>query len=581
MSFLDEARRAVHDRIAAAIADYDADVGITVELNRVTDGEKALFASPVAFELASELGRNPADIAGEIADAITDVPEFVASVTATGPYVNLHVDEDVYADRVLGDIAAAGDEYGVERGDRLAIIDESSPNIAKPMHIGHLRNTLLSDALNRVLEEQGYEVIADNHLGDWGGQFGNLLYAYTQWGDEEKFAENPIDHLLDLYQRFGQQEAELDGEELETFRDRGREWFVKLEEGDEEAVALWERMREASIARFEETYDILDVEFDEWIGESFYVQEGYTDKVVDMAIGTGAGEEKTDGSVFIRAGEPDPETGEKPEFVILKSDGTTLYSTRDLATILYRNERWDPDEIDYVVASEQDEYFQQLFEAAGKLGLDGEFTHISYGLISLPEGSMSTRRGRIITARDLLDEVEAEALDIVAENNPEMSEAEQERIAHTVALAAVRYENLRFRRERDIVFDMEDAVRFEGKTGPYLQYSHTRARKILEKEPLDTEPDDLVFEGDEYDLVDELARFPRALQRAADDYDPYYVAHYAYELATAFNSFYHSCPVIQADDPDVAASRKVLVQRYLDVMDHVLDILGIDPLDEM
>lgn len=610
-----ELRDAVFEALVAALDDVGATVdereADLVELNEFDESEKGLLAAPVGFRLASELGRAPPEIAADVADALRDreLPASVDRVESVAGYVNVHVDEDAFATALLESVLAEGAADPAADGERV-VFEFSSPNIAKPLHIGHLRNTVLGDVLANVLEARGHSLVRDNHLGDWGVQFGHLIHQYREHGDPEAFERDPVGHLLDLYQRYGQREAELeaagDEEALEAFRDVGRDYFARIEAGDEEAVALWERFREASVERFERTYDRLGVSFDHWLGEGFYVREGWTDRVVEAARERGAAVE-SDGALVLpvfpeeREGVEDPETAsvvtdpetvrervdadeEYDELVLLKRDGSTTYGTRDLATVAYREAEFDADRSLYVVGSEQRDYFEQVFVAARRLGYDEQrFAHVDYGLISLPEGSMSTREGRMVTAEEVLDAVYEEARAIVEESRPELAADERERIAEQVALGAVRFENVATSRNKNVTFDVETATSLEGDTGPYVQYAATRARNILEKAE-EAPPDpaavaDQPFDEYDYALAHRLARYPLALERAEERYDPAPLAHYLLDLASTFNKFYHENRVL--DDEESRERRLALTAATSRVFEHALDLAGIPHLDQM
>lgn len=575
-------RQDVKKLLQHVIDDFEVDIEPKIELNNLTS-DKGVFASPMGFALASELGKSPEQISQEIVDRISDLPEMVEQVKSVSGYVNFHLDEEKYLAEVIDQITIENDMYGHFKGDKLAIMDECSPNLAKPMHVGHLRNAVLSECLNNVLENQGYNVLSDNHLGDWGLQYGILIYAFKKWGNEEELESNPIEHLLEIYQKFGKLESELEGKEKEELRDKGRNWFRKQElERNEEAMELWSRFYDVSVQRFKETLSMLGIDFDMWIGESFYVLHGITEDIIDTLLEQRIAEEKEDGSVVTEVGEPDPETGEKDEFVLLKSDGTTLYSTRDLATIKYRFSKWDPDNIYYIVASEQDEYFEDVFEVAGRMGYDEDkLYHISYGMLSLPEGSMSTRKGVIVTTRDVLDELEDKAYEIVSENREDLDESTRENISKKVGLAAIKYGILKYSRKRDVVFDKDEATKFEGETGPYLQYSLSRAYSILDKDPFLKHPEEYKFNEIGKEIIDKLARYPIVLERVVQKLDPHELAKYTFELAELFNTFYHECPVIDAEDELVKQSRKSLLKVYIQVMENALDLMGIDTLEDM
>jgi len=631
---LSSTRRELLEGIRAAVADagYDRDVDSSdVELEAFDDEEKGEFSSALSFAIAADAGENPMVVAESIAEAhrAHGLPEGVASVTVENGHINYHLDAATMARLTLYEITTEGSEYGAREladPDRI-VADVSSPNIAKPLHVGHLRNTILSDALMNVLEERGHDVTRDNHLGDWGTQFGNLLHEYVEYGSEDAFEDDPIAHLLDLYQQFERRDGMLeDVSEFGALTDefeaavederafhtaQGKEWFARLERGDEAAVERWEQFREASIERFETIYAELGVEFDLWLGESFYAREGWNDVVIEKALDEDVAMRGPDDSVFIPiydddyegAGDPaaadvDPsldrarelldeagsvEDADFDAFYIVKSDGSTVYGTRDLATIEYRTREFDADQSVYVVASEQNRYFQQLFVAARKMGYtDVRLEHIDYGMISLPEGSMSTRGGQIVTVREVLDAATERARDIVHEKGRDVADEGIDAIARKIALATVKYGMVAANRGKDITFDIDEAVSLEGDTGPYVQYATTRAYSILESAegvPAVDDVDPSAFNDTDYDLIYHLGRYPLVLDRCEERYDAAPLAHYLLELAHVFNSFYHKNRVLDAES--AAAGRLVLTDATAQVFENGLGLLGIETLAEM
>lgn len=605
-------RDRISEEMTAILDQWDCD-GLAdpapIEINEYTEPEKGLLATPIAFQLASELGRSPAAIATDLTEELRDRGPIagVESIETAGPYINFHVDAEAFTTRTLERVLDA-EEYGaVESTDESALFEFSSPNVAKPLHIGHLRNTVLGDVLANVLEARGYDLVRDNHIGDWGVQFGHLLYEFEQAEDTDRFEEEPIEYLLELYQRYGRQEADLEENghdvELEALRDTGREYFAELEAGNEQLRALWERFCTVSRERFEAIYDRLNVGFDTWHGESFYVIESWTNRIRERAIEKGIAVETGDGAYIIPVYEEDITDVEDPEraavrtdteidpgaddpdyeeLVLAKQDGTTTYATRDLATIAYRVEQ-GYEQLLYVVGSEQREYFQQLFAAARKLGFtDVRFTHVDYGLIDLPEGSMSTRAGRLITARDVLDQVREDALAVVEGNDPELDAETTAEIAEGVALGTVRFENIAKRRTKNTTFDTEQATALEGDTGPYIQYAATRALNILQEAKRIPEPKAVADQPfDEYDhqLAVQLAHYPLVLERCEERYDPAPLAQYLLDLARTFNKFYHENRVLDAER--ARERRLALVAATVEVFDTAFEITGIPMLERM
>jgi arginyl-tRNA synthetase len=619
-------------RVAVADAGYDREVGSSdVELEAFDDEEKGEFSSAISFATAADAGANPMAVAESIAEAHREhgLPSGVGTVTVENGHLNYHLDVERMARRTLATIDTEGDAYGArERADPDRIVaDVSSPNIAKPLHVGHLRNTILSDALMNVLAERGHDVTRDNHLGDWGTQFGNLLHEYVEFGDEAAFEADPIAHLLELYQQFERRDGLLEdvaefGALTETFEsavdeerryhvDDGKQWFARLERGDEAAVDRWEQFRDASIERFEGIYAELDVDFDYWLGESFYAREGWTDRVVERALDAKVAMRGPDGSVFIPIYDDDYEDAGDPEraavdpslararelledadsvddapfdaFYIVKSDGSTVYGTRDLATIDYRVTEFDADQSVYVVASEQNRYFKQLFVAARKMGYTSiHLEHIDYGMISLPEGSMSTRGGQIVTVREVLDAARERARDIVDEKGRNVDASEVDAIARKIALATVKYGMVASNRGKDITFDIDEAVSLEGDTGPYVQYATTRAYSIIDAAsavPAVGDVDPAAFNATDYNLCYHLGRYPLVLERCEERYDAAPLARYLLDLAHVFNSFYHKNRVLDAEA--AAEERLVLTDATAQVFENGLGLLGIETLAEM
>ncbi len=537
-----------------------ADVSVAVEDIEVPDHEHGDYAYPT-MKAASELGKEPMEVAEETAGELEEL-EIVERIEVAGPgYLNFYLDRQTYAERIEEQVES--DNSGVEQEEGNVLVEFSSPNIAKPMHIGHLRNNVLGDALQRIMRFTGYEVTSENYVGDLGTQFGKVIYSHLNLETDKDFEENPMEYMYDLYVQF-HQEAKND----DRLKEKAREWARKIEEGDGEAVDLWEMFREASLEHHREEYSRMGIEFDRITGEST-VLEGAR-KLVGNWIDEGKLERDEDGSVFMEF-----EDENLPGVVLLKSDGSTLYITRDLYNLKKRNgEGFDYNL--YVVASEQELNFRQLFAAADRLGLETEGSeHISYGLLSLPDGSMSSREGRIERQADLLDE----AVKRAKEKGGEKMEREVEN-AEAIGIGAVKYANLSVSRKKDIQFDWDRALSFEGDSGPYLQYSNTRAKSILQKAEEEGELSGRPEEA-EYRLLKQLAEFPERVESAARQREPAKVANYLSTLAEEFNSFYHSTPVIQAEGEDTRKRRLRIVELFVDVTDAGLELLGIEALEQM
>ncbi|MDY6771313.1 MAG: arginine--tRNA ligase [Candidatus Nanohaloarchaea archaeon] len=523
------------------------------------DPEHGDYAYPV-MQAAAEIGDNPREMAEAAADELEE-GDIIADVDVAGPgYLNMWLDREAFAREIVDTLEQ--DSFGVEQRDGSVLVEFSSPNVAKPMHVGHFRNNALGDALQRILRFVGYDVTSENYLGDWGTQYGKLIYAFKEFGSEEAFEEAPMEHMYELYVKFHDEMEE--NKELE---EKGRAWAAKIEDGDEEAVELWERFRDASIEYHKKDYRRMGIDFDRWTGESTVVEPAR--ELIEQWLDAGKLERDDDGSVFIEFQDHD-----LPGTVLLKADGSTLYITRDLYNLKKRNEEGFDHNL-YVVGSEQELHFQQVFATADEMGLDPSGSeHISYGLLSLPEGSMSSRAGRIVRLEDAMDEATKRAKEKAEEKMDRTVEN-----AEAIGIGALKYANLAVSRTKDIEFSWDRALSFEGDSGPYLQYSNTRAKSITAKAETDGE---LVGEptDEETELLRKLAAFPDTVEAAAEQREPANLANYLSALCEEFNSFYHSCPVIQADE-ETKKRRLKIVETFIDVTDQGMELLGIEPLAAM
>ncbi|MDY6765758.1 MAG: arginine--tRNA ligase [Candidatus Nanohaloarchaea archaeon] len=542
--------------LAREIGDaLDADV-TAVDIEQPPNREQGDYALPLMGVVD-----DPRAAAEQVQEDI-EALAVVDRVEVAGPgYLNVFLDRQQFAAEVAEMLST--ETMGVEQQDGSVLLEFSSPNVAKPMHVGHFRNNALGDALQRILRFVGYDVTSDNWLGDWGTQYGKLIYAFKKYGSREEFEAAPMEHMFDLYVRF-HEELE-DDEKLE---EKGREWAQRIEAGDEEAVALWEMFRDASIDHHRSDYERMGIEFDRWTGESRYVDAA--DTVLEDGLQQGVFEEEEDGSIAIEFEDED-----LPSIVVQKADGTSLYLTRDLATIRARVVEEGFDHTLYVVGAEQELHFRQLFAAADRLGIDTSgCEHISYGLLNLPEGGMSSREGRIIRLSDMLDEAVAKAEEKLAEEGKDLD------VASAVGIGAAKYANLKVTRQKEIEFDWDRVLSFEGDAGPYLQYANTRAKSILSK--ADTAGDiQGAVADEEHALVTELAAFPEHVETAAAQRDPATLANYLAQLCETFNTFYHSKRVLDAGSTEAVQRRLRLVELFRDVTDQGLALLGIEPLEEM
>ena len=521
-----------------------------------------------AFTLAKVLRKAPQAIAAEIVEAVSD--KHIARAEAMGPYANFFLERSAFADEVLKEVLELGEHYGDwDYGQgRKVVIDMSSPNIAKPMSMGHLRSTVIGNAIANLEKKVGYEPIRINHLGDWGTQFGKLIEAYKLWGSEELVKADPIAELIKLYVRF-HEEAELDP----TLDDKGRAWFKKLEDGDAEAVRLWEWFRSESLKEFNRVYDLLGVTFDSYNGEAFYNDK--MDVVVDML--EDANLLKVDNGATI----VDLEKYDLPPALIKKSDGATLYMTRDLAAANYRKNTYDFAKCIYVVGMEQSNHFKQLKAVLKELNLPWAETivHIPFGLITLNGKKLSTRKGKIILLEGVLKEATELALKQIEAKNPSLEN--KEAVAHAVGVGAVIFHDLKNDRTNNFDFALEEVVQFEGETGPYVQYTHARAMSILRKanHTVDTQAAFSLTDDDAWEVLKLIENYPNVVRFAEEKCEPSAIAKFVINLAQAFNKYYAHTKVLVEDE--AFNSRIALVQTTAIILKQCLALLGVAAPDEM
>ena len=521
-----------------------------------------------AFTLAKVLRKAPQAIATEIVEAVSD--QHIERAEAMGPYANFFLERSAFADEVLKEVLELGEHYGDwDYGQgRKVVIDMSSPNIAKPMSMGHLRSTVIGNAIANLEKKVGYEPIRINHLGDWGTQFGKLIEAYKLWGSEELVKADPIAELIKLYVRF-HEEAELDP----TLDDKGRAWFKKLEDGDAEAVRLWEWFRSESLKEFNRVYDLLGVTFDSYNGEAFYNDK--MDVVVDML--EDANLLKVDNGATI----VDLEKYDLPPALIKKSDGATLYMTRDLAAANYRKNTYDFAKCIYVVGMEQSNHFKQLKAVLNELNLpwSEDIVHIPFGLITLNGKKLSTRKGKIILLEGVLKEATELALKQIEAKNPSLEN--KEAVAHAVGVGAVIFHDLKNDRTNNFDFALEEVVQFEGETGPYVQYTHARAMSILRKanHTVDTKEAFSLTDDDAWEVLKLIENYPNVVRFAEEKCEPSAIAKFVINLAQAFNKYYAHTKVLVEDE--AFNSRIALVQTTASILKQGLALLGVAAPDEM
>ncbi|RDU37823.1 arginine--tRNA ligase [Neobacillus piezotolerans] len=517
------------------------------------------------FELAKILRKSPQGIAADLAGK--NGSPFFEKIEAAGGYVNAFLEKGIVTASVIRQVLTEKEAYGdANLGNGQAItIDLSSPNIAKPFSMGHLRSTVIGNALALISEKCGYRAIRINHLGDWGTQFGKLIVAYKLWGNEEKVKQQPIKELLKLYVQF-HEEAEANPE----LEDMGRQWFKKLEDEDGGALSLWKWFREESLKEFSKIYDLLGIRFDSTNGEAFYNDK--MDRVVELLK-----EKKllieSDGAQVVQL-------EDLPPCLIKKKDGTTLYATRDLAAAIYRHETYGSVQSLYVVGNEQSLHFKQLFSVLEKMGFTcaGGLVHIPFGMMLKDGKKMSTRKGKVVLLEEVLHEAISLALEDILKKNPDLPA--KEKVARQVGTGAVIFHDLKNFRMNDIEFSLEDMLRFEGETGPYVQYTHARAASLLRKGKFAGSSGDIQLEDPEaWPVVTALMAFPEAVKRAFAEYDPSQIAKYVIELSRAFNKYYASVRFLEESSQKQA--RLSLAYSVTIVLKEGLRLLGIEAPKEM
>lgn len=562
---MDEKQR-VASAVAAALPDLSLEE-IVDKIERPKDANNGDYAFPTFF-LAKTLHKAPQMIAADLVEKI-DQAGFEKVVVA-GPYINFFLDKAQVGAEIIKAILADPAGYGKKdlgHGANVTI-DYSSPNIAKPMGMGHLRSTMIGEAIARILAKENYTPVRIDYLGDWGTQFGKLMAAYKMWGSEEEVKKDPINTLLKYYVRIN-----TEAEEHPEYTDAGREWFAKLEHGDKEAWRLWHWFRQISIERFQKVYDMLDVHFDSFNGEAFSAQK------MDDPIQLLKDKHLLKASRGAQIVDLDAYKLTPP--LIIKSNGTTTYITRDLATALYRKRMFGHAKSLYVVGAEQENYYKQLKAVLKEMGFTwwDQLEHISFGLMNLNGQKMSTRKGNVVNLEDVLNDSIKLARQQIAEKNPDLPNADE--VAKQVGVGAVIFHDLKNDRRNAVNFKLEDVVKFEGETGPYVQYARARAESILRKGGIrDFSNVDLTKVGDAaWDILSFLGQYSDVVERAAVNYDPSVIAKYALELSKKFNQYYAHNRILQDDEGQPA--RLALVQAVSHVLKDALAMLDIKAPDEM
>lgn len=527
------------------------------------------YAFPV-FKLSKEYRKAPNIIAEELKDKLQN--ENFEKIQNVGPYVNFFINKEKLMETTLEEILKDKDQYGSSTigNGKTVIVEFSSPNIAKPFHIGHIRTTVIGNSLYQIYKFLGYDTIAINHLGDYGTQFGMLISAYKKWGDKSVIEADPIKELLKLYVRFNSE-----AEEDPALKDEARYWFKELEDGNEEAYKLWEWIREISLKEFNKVYNLLNIKFDSYAGESFYSDKMAA--VIEEMESKGILKDSEGASIV------DLEPYGMPPALIKKSDGSTLYTTRDITAAIYRKKTYDFYKNIYIVASQQNLHFKAWMKVVELMGYDWakDCIHVPFGMVSLEEGTLSTRKGRVVFLEDVLNTAIENTSKIIEERNPNLENKDE--VAKQVGIGAIIFQELFNQRIKDYVFNWDRTLSFEGETGPYVQYTHARSNSILEKGEfsLDEKANlSLLSSEDEINIVRLLYKFPEVVIDSCEKNEPYMITRHIVEIAKMFNKFYNSTQII-IDNEELRRSRLTLVYATKTVLKNGLSLLGIDAPQKM
>lgn len=532
------------------------------------------YAVP-CFKFAKKYRKSPAIIAQEIAQKIGNINEF-EKIQSEGPYVNFFVNKSFFAKNILTEVDEKKETYGTSNiGEgKTVIVEFSSPNIAKPFHIGHIRSTVIGNSINKIYKFQGYNTITINHLGDYGTQFGMLISAYKKWATDEvikAIEENPIQELLKLYVRYNK--------EIETnpeYKDEARHWFKELENGNEEAYKLWEWFREISLKEFNRVYEMFGIQFDSYAGESFY-----SDKmpVVMRELEDKKLLKESQGAKVVELSEYN-----LTDAVLQKSDGSTLYATRDITAAMYRKKTYDFYKNIYVVGSPQKLHFDQWRKVIEIMGYEWakDCVLVMFGTVSLEDGSLSTRKGRVVFLEDLLKKAIEKTMDVINDRNPNLENKEQ--VAKQVGIGAVIFQELFNNRIKDYTFSWEKTLSFEGETGPYVQYTYARTCSLLRKSDIVVDGNvdySLLTNKEAFNVIKKLDGFKESVLGAHDKYEPFYITRYIVSLAQEFNRFYHECPILVDGNDELKKARLLLTKSVNIVLKTGMSLLGMESPEKM
>ncbi len=531
------------------------------------------FAFP-CFKLAKELRKAPQMIAEDLKLKLSH--ESISKIEVVGAYLNFFINKSDFSRDILMHVLNNKDNYGSSKDGegKTVIVEYSSPNIAKPFHIGHLFTTVVGNSLYRIHKSQGYDVVGINYLGDWGTQFGKLIYAYKNWIDLDALEKTPISELFRIYVKF-HNEAEKDP----FLEDEGRKYFKMLEDGDKECRELWEKFRSLSLLEFEKLYETLGVKFDSYDGEAFFSDK--MDRAINEIESKGLLEESL-GAMVVKLDEYN-----MPPCIIKKADGATIYATRDIAAALYRKDKYDFYKNIYVVGTPQALHFRQVFKTLELMGHSWakDCIHVGFGLVKFKDKKLSSRKGEVILLEELLNMSVEKIREVIEEKNPTLKNKEE--VSKKVGIGAIVFNYLKMNRERDIIFDFDEVLSFEGETGPYVQYTFARGKSILRKSGINIEEIDfskyvsLLVDDNEISLIKSLGDFNNQIKASINSLEPSVITRYVIDVAKNFNKFYNSNHILNLEDENLKIARLILVYATTIVIKNALYLIGVETVDEM
>ena len=555
---------------------FGANYAEKVDIQNSTKKEFGDFQTNFAMVSSKLIGKNPREIASTLVDNFKE-NDIIEKLEIAGPgFINIYL-KNSFLNEEIKKVENEKYDFSFLNTDKTVIIDYSSPNIAKRMHIGHLRSTIIGDSIKRILQFLGFHTLADNHIGDWGTQFGKLIVAYKNWLNKKAYEEDPIGELERIYVQFSDE-----AKKNPALEDEAREELKKLQLGDEDNQELWKEFIDISLKEYNKIYDRLGVNFDYYYGESFYndMMPAVLEELKEKGI---AREDQGALVVFF-------ENDKLPPAIVQKKDGSFLYTTSDLATMKFRKDELNVDEAVYLTDDRQQNHFKQVFEIGEMLGEPYNYkkTHVVFGIMRFGDGMIfSSRSGNIIRLVDLLDEAKTQVKKVIDEKNPNIPEEEKEKIAEIVGSGAIKYFDLSQNRTSDITFTWDKVLSFEGNTGPYLQYTYVRIMSIfrkLKEENINVENKDIILEnmnGVERELAVELLRFPQTVVKSYESYRPNIIADYLFDIAKLFNNFYNSNSILKEENKKVMDARILLAEKTAFILKEGLGLLGINTVDRM